>query len=139
MEMKISVSVAMAINFMMNLIEGRLAYKSPELERPYWSNFLFFNRIISIPIRKKERVNPKNEKLAGLWILEREVEFYVRDTLVARVHMIGKKLDRLPDCPNRQTFWGFQEVEFLTQLNTGISGQWIKVAMEPGVSFIPPY
>lgn len=94
---KVTFSVALAIRFMLDLVreDAYVFTKCPALKPALWCNFLFFRRVRPLPIRKLRRIEPHvaGDNI-GTWIVERDVEFYLKDRLIGVVTLRGEKYDR---------------------------------------------
>jgi hypothetical protein len=95
---KVTYSVALAIRFMLDIAwhgESYVREKCPALKPVVWCNFLFFRRIRPLPIRRIKRLEPTLNERAGSWVVERDVEFYIRNLLIGVVTLRGEKIDRM--------------------------------------------
>ncbi len=137
MEAKFTTSVVLAVNFVLGLassVRGQI-WKDKRLVQPTWCNFLFFRRIKALPIRRMERVAPKDGNV-GHWNLEREVEFYLREELVAVVYLVGQKYDQLEWSGNHldnSSGWAISRVSYTPVFPSPSDGravEWINVPLE---------
>jgi hypothetical protein len=132
MEMRFSASVIEAISYVLGVLSGRKTalprgtqFSTPDemlaalvtLPRPCWCNFDFFSRIDPSPIRRVERVDPTEGSL-GWWELEREVEFYHAGHIVARVQLVGRKIDKSGHLDN-SAFWGVSRITYCLTSGSG--------------------
>jgi len=95
---KVTYSVALAIRFMLDLTwhgDSHVRRECPALKPVVWCNFLFFRRVMPQAIRRIKRIEASGETV-GYWVVEREINFYLRDRLIGVVTLRGMKMDRVP-------------------------------------------
>jgi hypothetical protein len=151
-EIRFTASVLEAIHVMSQVQGGKVFARTKGVEwdianpdtlitkviRPVWCNFRFFHRIKSSPIRRTKRVDP-TAKESGRWELERQVEFYYHGQLVARVELVGMKLDgaNLETGMDNSSFWGVSKIGYYQYFDTAQDGgvrDWQEVELEAGLS-----
>ncbi len=118
---KFTASIIVAINTMIKLLsdaglreqlKGERLTDITKLPQPVWGRyFLFFQRITASPIRKKLA-----KKGAGFSVLEREVQFWYKGVLVARVYLKGVKPDGTKGSRDNNTGWAVRKIDYAMKL-----------------------
>lgn len=134
MDIRITNSVAQAINLVLALERGILQQRDDRLVAPTWCNFRasFFSRIRPRPVRKISRVERSQDRL-GHWTVVREVEFYFHERLVATVTLEGQQIDGnaqlLSTSRDNATFWAATKVRYAMSAE-GVP-EWNEVELHP--------
>jgi hypothetical protein len=136
--MEFSMSAMMAIRFMLQVAAGKIE----GVPQPTWCNFVFWHRIVPGPIEKTRRYPPSDD-YPGMWVVEREITFYLLDIPVAIVTMEGIRTDGTGK-GDASTSWKQSRVRcascFYISNGQGVAEEWydVELPVDGYTSFLMP-